>query len=206
VRCTGIVEALERHPVRMDKETVTETVTLAEAAKMLQTNLPRLTRLIERPHSADSVRREPRQTKTGIRTVTLLSVSVLPALKADLQGKVETEREQKQKQSQEELLASVQSEVAFLRAELVAQREARDKADSEFRRLLLSRDMEITRIQQENRLLLAAPPVENATQDAQETRTDTETPDMVNHTLGAETGIQSAQEKKKWWQRLFGKR
>jgi hypothetical protein len=68
-----------------------DSVTVCEAAQRLGFTLPRLQRLLKRPEFAPHVHQAERPTRTGTRTVTLVSVSVLEALRS-------TESEQKRKQ------------------------------------------------------------------------------------------------------------
>ena len=180
----------------MEKETITETVTLAEAVKRLDTNLPRLTRLISKPPYAEYVRREVRPTKTGMRTVTLLSVSILDALKAELQERTGSDSEQKQKQDYSELLLQLRAENTRLWKEMTAQREARDQADSEFRRLLLSRDMEIVQLQGEVQKLLTSGPV---TVEAEPTLEDTQESPSAPQTA-QELAKVDERPPRRWWE------
>ena len=70
---------------------VPEALTLAEAAERLSITLPRLTRLLKRAEFAPGVSQVQRATKTGTRTVTLVSVSVIEAVLLSL-----TEQKHKQ--------------------------------------------------------------------------------------------------------------
>ena len=91
-----------------------ESVTISKAAETLGVTLPRLARLLKRPEFAASVSKGERQTRTGTRTVTLVRVSVLDALrralfeteneaKTDDEAKEEAGPEQKRKQKREHL-------------------------------------------------------------------------------------------------------
>jgi hypothetical protein len=196
-------------------------LTVAEAAQQLNVTLPRLRRMLARPDFAACLLQVERQTKTGTRTSTVLPVSVLVSLQQALESgetakrDVEAEREQEREQTQNRnenavLLEQMRSEIQYLRGELTAQREQhgqetarRDEADGEFRRLLLKQDSEIARLQQENRLLLAVPPVESTPQSNEDARTDTVEPDAgisAQELEQAENRLETGQEKKKWYQ------
>lgn len=68
-----------------------DTLPLTEAAQQLGLTLPRLQRILKRPEFAAHVHTGQRQTKTGTRTVTLVSVSIL----ADI-GRWATEQKREQ--------------------------------------------------------------------------------------------------------------
>ena len=63
-----------------------DTVPLSEAAERLGVTLPRLQRLLRRAEFAPHVSKGERRTRTGTRTVTLVSVSVLPDLRSTIEG------------------------------------------------------------------------------------------------------------------------
>lgn len=68
-----------------------EGIPLSEAAAQLGITRPRLQRLLQRPQWASASWKTERETRTGTRTVTLVRVSVLPALQTEI---IEREREQ----------------------------------------------------------------------------------------------------------------
>ncbi len=67
-------------PENANGNTSGESITVSDAAERLGITLPRLQRLLRRPDFAAHVHKAEHQTRTGTRTVTLVSVSVLPAL------------------------------------------------------------------------------------------------------------------------------
>ena len=126
------------------------TVSLSDAAARLGITLPRLTRLLKRPEFAAGVTKAERQTKTGTRTVTLISVSVFEAIRLTLG---EQEREQfglKRSRSGE---AGQEGHLPLLALQILAEREARltDK-DAEIERLMrtLTETQSALRLAQEN--------------------------------------------------------
>jgi hypothetical protein len=76
-----------------------EAIPVADAARLLGVTLPRLQRTLKHPEFFPHVLKTERPTKTGTRTVTVISVSVMDALKAALS---EGDGEQKRKQSHPE--------------------------------------------------------------------------------------------------------
>lgn len=127
-----------------------EWVTVAEAARRLDTNEPRLRRLLKLPDFAEAVRQETRQTKTGTRTGTVVSVSVLPTLREALEKGTGSESQHKQEREHSEALSLQQ--VAAVYQALAAEKEARIRQQE--REIEHLRDeVEFLRKQLENRLL-----------------------------------------------------
>ena len=101
-----------------------EFLTIAEAATRLGVTIPRLRRLLARPQFAPYCKTVARQTRTGIRTATVIPVSVLSSIQIDATQPVE--REHKQEREQERLPASPDELiVAFER--IIAEKDARIK-------------------------------------------------------------------------------
>ena len=128
----------------------TVTVSLSDAAARLGITLPRLTRLLKRPEFVAGITKAERQTRTGTRTVTLISVSVFEAIRLTLG---EQEREQfglKRSRSGE---AGQEGQLPPLAMQILAEREARlaDK-DAEIERLMrtLTETQSALRLAQEN--------------------------------------------------------
>jgi hypothetical protein len=183
--------------VTQARETRTGTRSAAMASKTLIEELSLLFESKKKPDNRDTDNKDAKpdispRTGTGTRKRSIDTVATATRLLAekdariaDLKAALQQEQEQRQ----------------AVQAEMFAQRQARDQADNEFRRLLLRQDAEIARLQQENRLLLAAPLVEEPIQAAQEPRTaqvETETgnppPEQPRDGQSA-TGLT-----RKWWQ------
>ena len=79
------------------------TIPVTELAAKLSVPLPRLQRALKREQFASHVSKADRKTRTGTRTVTVVNISVLPALEAALR---EGEGEQKREHSRPEVLTS----------------------------------------------------------------------------------------------------
>ncbi|MDX1935176.1 MAG: hypothetical protein SFU56_21475 [Capsulimonadales bacterium] len=76
-------------------------ISVSEAAQQLGVNLPRLLRYLRREPFVAYLRKEDRKTRTGMRTVTLVSVSILSELKRAL-------REENPQQKQKQFVASTE--------------------------------------------------------------------------------------------------
>jgi hypothetical protein len=122
------------------------------------------------------------------------------------------QRSQEVFQTNKELFDQLRSENTFLRAELTAQRTAADVEKSELRRLMLADKRELSELRDQVKMLngervsptrLAAPPVESAIQDAQETRTAQVETNTVNPPLAAGMGAQGPQEPRRAWWRFW---
>jgi hypothetical protein len=85
-------------------------------------------------------------------------------------------------------LAEKDALIAYLQAELTAQREARDREGSELRRLMALDKEELQRLRQQ---LAIAPAAEDASVSRQDAVTDEKA---------------AGESKRAWWSRLFGRR
>jgi len=125
-------------------------VPLSEAAATLGITLPRLTRLLKRPEFAAGVSKSERQTRTGTRTITLVSVSVLEAVRFSLS---EHKHEQYGPNHYRSGAAGSGDQLPALALQILAEREARlaDK-DAEIQRLMttLTETQSALRLAQEN--------------------------------------------------------
>ena len=90
-----------------------DAIPITEAARSLAVTLPRLQRALKRQEFASHVWQEARPTRTGTRTVTVVSISVLDRLKAVLR---EGSGEHKRERSHGEALVSDSAEGERLRA------------------------------------------------------------------------------------------
>lgn len=125
-------------------------VPLSEAAARLRIILPRLTRLVKRPEFTSGITKTERQTKTGTRTVTLVSISVLEAVRLMISEQKHEQNGAKRYRSGEALN---NEQLPALAQMLLAERETRlaDK-DAEIRRLTetLTETQSALRLAQEN--------------------------------------------------------
>ena len=177
-------------------------VSLSDAATSLGITLPRLTRLLKRPEFAGGVSKANRPTRTGTRTVTLVSVPVLEQIRLSL-------AEQKQEQSGAKRSRSEGAEgvpLPPLALQILAEREARlaDK-DAEIQRLTvtLTETQSALRLAQENLRreqtlrLLPAPQGRPAVLE--------QTPSVETASkIGGSTEQAQGKQDTGWWARLWG--
>ena len=109
-----------------------EGLPVASVATALGVTLPRLQRLLKSDRFAPHVHKGERKTRTGTRTVTVVSVSVLDALKEAL---VEAEGEQKRKHSHGEALpfAATEGDQRHAAAIELLTREYRERIEEQSR-------------------------------------------------------------------------
>lgn len=199
-----------------------EAVPVQDLARELAITLPRLQRLLKRPEFARSVHKGERQTQTGTRTVTLVNVSIVPALREQIQSQSGAAGEQKREQKRTETLALDDERTRVLVSLLMQQAEARiqelsaslSDVRAERDRLLTEQERERKRTEtlvfdlqaelSETRLQLAAKEQEGtAAENTPETGlNDTETGDTS--VMGEM--MPEGEKKRGFWARLFGKK
>lgn len=181
-------------------------VSISEAAERLGVTLPRLQRALKRPEFAAHVRIGERPTRTGTRTVTLVSVSVLGDLSRWL-------GEQKHKQKRPE---SLPSEAGAQGGQLTpAEATARgfyERLDAQRREQIaelkaaLEHERQTTRALADalarEQALRALPPPQAEPEAVGSPETDTPTAKgSESEASGPEKGVQ----RRPWWERLWGR-
>jgi hypothetical protein len=203
-------------------------ITIAEATRRLNVSERTLRRVLARPEYTGRTVTQHRQTKTGTRDTCLLPADVLSDLAAHFAswetpadtgtentaqtvanaGNTGTDSRENTGTTQatadvrlvvatyERLITEQQARIADLTTALEHERiTGRTLADALAREQAL-RALPVYQPQ-------AAPPVENAVQDAQETRTDTVETNTVNPPLAAGMGAQGPQEPRRAWWRFW---
>ena len=147
-----------------------EWLTIAEMARRLGTTEPRLRRILQREEFSEYTRQQERHTRTGTRTGTVVSVSVLPRLREAFEKGSTQQPEHKREREQSEALSL--SKMAALYSALAAEKDARIRQqENEINHL--RGEVEFLRKQVEGKILQAAPsePMPVTTGQAETTQT-----------------------------------